>query len=324
MDVSERKKTSAVAKFASSEFAEADWYSTGLITGHSEIINSHPRLLRSLSFGDPDYDSCVMEVLAEIFEEDPGTLVEVIDHFDIDHWYKQKYPEKHERIFGASTVRTPNYWKPARLRVFVSHLSSNKYRASWLKKSMEEYGVSVFLAHEDIEPSKEWRDEVEAGLASMDLLLAIVEPEFKESDWCAQEVGYALGRNVDVIPLRAGTDPFGFFGKYQGVQIKGKKPELVAQELLRLLLGKPKHRRKILQGMPGELSQMGSDKKLSLINEIADWNLLTNVELKNILEQSGLSEHEKNKLDLLIRKVDAFKVQQVALPTVEFDDDIPF
>ena len=84
----------------------------------------------------------------------------------------------------------------------------------------------AFIAHEDIEASKEWRDEVEAGLETMEVLVAVVEPGFKESDWCAQEVGYALGRKIDIIPLRAGLDPFGFFGKYQGIQIKGKYPEM--------------------------------------------------------------------------------------------------
>jgi hypothetical protein len=42
-------------------------------------------------------------------------------------------------------------------------------------------------------------NEVEAGLETMEVLIAEVEPGFKESDWCAQEVGFALGRHIDVM-----------------------------------------------------------------------------------------------------------------------------
>src|SRR3990167_623752 len=136
---------------------------------------------------------------------------------------------------------------------------------SAMKLGLANWGISAFIAHEDIEASREWRDEVEAGLESMQVLVAVVEPGFKESDWCVQEVGYALGRKIDIIPLCVGLDPFGFFGKYQGIQVKGKKPDKVASEIVQTLLKKPQHRNMLLQSMSKAFAMLQSKNKTELI-----------------------------------------------------------
>jgi len=249
MDSSERKKVAVIAKYIIESFSDSDWYSLGQVTGKLKVITDHPRLFRSLSFGDEDYPYCVAEVLDTIFSGSGGLIPEVIDYFDIDLWYQQKDPAKHKKIFISSSIKSADFWKDGYVKIFVSHLSSNRERMSAMKLGLANWGISAFIAHEDIEASREWRDEVEAGLESMDVLVAVVEPGFKESDWCVQEVGYALGRRIDIIPLRAGLDPFGFFGKYQGIQIKGKYPEQVANEIAQTLLKKPQHRNMLLQSM---------------------------------------------------------------------------
>ena len=154
----------------------------------------------------------------------------------------------------------------------------------------------------------------------MDVLAAVVEPGFKESDWCAQEVGYALGRKVEIIPLRAGMDPFGFFGKFQGLQIKGKYPETAAKELAQLLLKKPKHRTKCLRGLGLAINRSTSKRKIETINLLDDWSVLTDENLKVLLESASLSAYEKAELKNIIARVGAFA------PTSPWDDidDIPF
>lgn len=157
----------------------------------------------------------------------------------------------------------------------------------------------------------------------MDVLVAVVEPGFKESDWCAQEVGYALGRKVDIIPLRAGLDPFGFFGKYQGIQVKGKLPDRVANELTHALLNKPRHRVQLLQCIAKAFAILSSKKKIELINTLDSWSTVTDQQIKLLLEQASLSELERKSLDRLIARVGAFKQPELATPTDDFDD-IPF
>jgi len=213
MNSSERKKVSVICKYAIESFNEGDWLTLGQITGSLKKVTDHGRLLRSLSFGDDDYSFSAAEVLDDIFKSDTDLIPDVIDHFDVDLWYSQKHPDKYRRVFLETKVTNADFWEDGYLKLFVSHLSSNKSRMSALKASLSNWGVCAFIAHEDVEPSREWRDEVEAALQSMEILVAVVEPGFKESDWCAQEVGYALGRGIDVIPLCAGLEPFGFFGK---------------------------------------------------------------------------------------------------------------
>lgn len=184
-------------------------------------------------------------------------------------------------------------------------------------------GIPAFVAHEDIQATREWRDEVEAGLETMEVLVAVVEPGFRESDWCAQEVGFALGKKVEVIPLRAGLDPFGFFGKFQGIQIKGKNPQTVADELAQILLKKPQHRERLLLSMAKAFASLQTSKKMRLISLLDSWSIATDVQLKNLLENSSLSDFEKQDAGHLILRTGAFQRSQKN-GFDDIDDDIPF
>lgn len=108
-------------------------------------------------------------------------------------------------------------WKPGYFRLFISHLSEYKESASNLKECLQNFGIDGFVAHEDITPSKEWEQEIEAALFSLDALCAIVVPGFENSNWCDQEVGIALGRKKMVFSIKKGKNPYGFFGKYQAL-----------------------------------------------------------------------------------------------------------
>ncbi|MCH7879176.1 MAG: toll/interleukin-1 receptor domain-containing protein [candidate division Zixibacteria bacterium] len=108
-------------------------------------------------------------------------------------------------------------WGVHSLHLFVSHVSAEKDFAVNLKLELNEYGVSSFVAHEDVEPTREWLNEIEAALFSADALLALFTPEFPESEWTDQELGVAIGRTLPVIPIRKGMDPYGFVGKFQGI-----------------------------------------------------------------------------------------------------------
>jgi AbiJ N-terminal domain 5/TIR domain len=320
MNEAERKKASVITKYAVENFSAGDWLTVGQLTGQLPQIEGHPRLLRSLGFGDEDYEYCVADVFDKIFTNENEAIETVIEHFDIDLWYEQKDPKRYERIFRLRRV-TPSFWKPGYLRAFVSHLSKSREKVAYLKSALEGWGVSSFIAHQDIEPTKEWQAEIEAGLSSMDLLVAIIEPGFRESLWTDHEVGFALGRNVDVIPLLVGEIPHGFLAKIQGIQAKGKIPSVVADELVLVLLRKPKHRRELLSGMATALGLASSKDKTDRIAKLDDWGAVADQQLKELLERSALSESDKVSLKPLINRVGAFRPEVVE---VEVDDDTPF
>jgi hypothetical protein len=127
-------------------------------------------------------------------------------------------------------------WQPGMLRLFLSHVSTQKRQVALLKKELQVYGVSSFVAHEDIEPAAEWQTEIIYGLLSMNALAALITPTFKESTWTDQEIGVALGRGILVVPVRLGQDPYGFVGRQQAISGSLNDPETLAGKLVDVLL----------------------------------------------------------------------------------------
>ena len=102
-------------------------------------------------------------------------------------------------------------------RVFISHKTEYKKQASELKKRLSIIGVSCFVAHEDIEPTSVWVEEILSALFSADALLALITDKFYESQWTDQEIGIAIGRNLPIWACRLGNDPHGFIGRFQAI-----------------------------------------------------------------------------------------------------------
>jgi hypothetical protein len=130
----------------------------------------------------------------------------------------------------------PSFWQPGFFRLFITHVATTKGDAHRLKALLATFHVAAFVAHDDIEPTREWQAEIERALRTMDALAAVITPDFLSSRWCDQEVGFAIGRGKLVIPLRAGADPHGFLGKYQGLQIAGIAPSAVAEKVVEILI----------------------------------------------------------------------------------------
>jgi hypothetical protein len=127
---------------------------------------------------------------------------------------------------------TKRIWGDPGYRVFLTHKSKVKAKASKLKDSLRTFGISAFVAHKDIRPTKEWRDEIENALSTMDALVALMTDGFHESEWTDQEIGYAFGRGVPIIAVRLGVDPYGFIGKFQALSCTWKEASVEIVKLL--------------------------------------------------------------------------------------------
>lgn len=138
-----------------------------------------------------------------------------------------------------SAEETPGFWQPGFFRLFITHVATNKPQAHQLKVVLAKYQIAAFVAHDDIEPTREWQAEIERALRTMDALLALISPGFLSSRWCDQEVGIAIGRGKLVLPLRLGADPHGFLGKYQGLQAIGADDVTLAEKIVEILLQNP-------------------------------------------------------------------------------------
>ncbi len=118
---------------------------------------------------------------------------------------------------AVSSDTTKRIWGEEGFRLFLSHKSEVKKETSDLKNRLHLFGISCFVAHEDIHPTKAWQDEIECALASMDGFVALLTAKFHDSEWTDQEVGFALARGVPIIAVRLEKDPYGFIGKFQGL-----------------------------------------------------------------------------------------------------------
>jgi hypothetical protein len=137
-------------------------------------------------------------------------------------------------------VELPRFWTPGRFRVFLSHLASHKEEIGELQAWLKQLDISAFVAHNDIAPTSSWMDEILLALETCQAVVAILREGFHESQWTAQELGYAMGRGLLIITVRAGQDPRGFVGKFQALSWDGANVGQLARRINEILLSHEK------------------------------------------------------------------------------------
>ena len=121
-------------------------------------------------------------------------------------------------------------------RLFISHLAEKKALAADLQANLTRFGISSFVAHNDIEPSQEWLMQIVIALRTCDALVVLQHEKFHESKWTDQEIGFALGRGTPVFPVSFdGQIPYGFFGGIQAFKGHGKSAGEIADNLFNAL-----------------------------------------------------------------------------------------
>lgn len=253
-------------------------------------------------------------------DEKDALIVRIADELEVPHNYTMVEP---------SAALEVSFWEPFHFKLFVSHLSSFKKTTGLLQAALRSYGVSAFVAHVDIEPTKEWLDEIEAGLCSMDALAAILMPGFKESSWTDQEIGFAIGRSILVIPIMRGLNPYGFISRYQGLNAEGRTVASVADSVFRILIGSKKTRSRMLACLIDTTIRAPSvESSLEKLGHISSIEGIPAVYLEKLRDgaTSSVALSSGAPLDRLNELLAKYKLQPVTTnqtPTT-FDDDIPF
>jgi hypothetical protein len=209
--------------------------------GRSELVE----VLQSAnaSFDQIDYDNwnggtstwaLRLEVPVSVFASIESRLSNVEKEIEakLQH-FSRAYPNDHLNTVSVSPLASSaaasnarlvpsdmdvhRIWPDRMFRLFLSHVSAHRVAVGKLKDELARRGVAAFVAHEDIEPSLEWQNEIELALRSMHALAALITPDFHASLWTDQEMGWAFGRGLQVIPIRLGANPYGLAGKVQGL-----------------------------------------------------------------------------------------------------------
>lgn len=163
-----------------------------------------------------------------------------------------------EPLSTVSTQLGP--WQKDHFRLFFSHTHPNKKLAAEIRGDLLDKGVDLFVAHEMIEPTKEWMEEILVALATCDAMVALLTSDFADSAYCDQEVGFALSRDVLIIPIRHGADPHGFISKFQA--LPGDTSQLASHNLARaifeVLVASPKTAAKLAPAIAQRYSEAHS------------------------------------------------------------------
>ncbi len=196
---------------------------------------------RMLAFWEVEEDDVVASVVKGLLEDannndkitvqDNEKAQKVINRLEGNEEHRNEV-----QGFATAEEKIINHriWGDGRVRVFLSHKSEFMNETATLKKELAFYGVSCFVAHQDIKPTKLWQDEIEKALHSMDVLVALMTDGFQKSNWTDQEIGFAMGRKKLIVSVSMGTDPYGFIGKYQGVASNWEDAPLKIMKILML------------------------------------------------------------------------------------------
>jgi AbiJ N-terminal domain 5 len=106
------KKIIALRQRVVANFDAGNWEEVGLLTGHSRTIDTYPRLLRSLNWGDEDYGGNVLGVLRRIAESDPNAfrIIEqyVDERFPGEAEYVSAKPAQRRITFAPNVFTVPD------------------------------------------------------------------------------------------------------------------------------------------------------------------------------------------------------------------------
>jgi hypothetical protein len=187
--------------------------------------NIQNRIREDINEMDDSQNEHISDVFLQMQSANNENWRGLTDIYQMPNNIAQVSLEVQQRIWGNGTVR-----------IFLSHISKDKVEAARIKSALNDMEIAAFVAHEDIKPTKEWHEEIENALFSMNVLVALLTPEFHKSDWTDQEIGVAIGRGVPLISILLGIDPYGLMGKWQGIRgCRLGDPDDTAHEILKLL-----------------------------------------------------------------------------------------
>lgn len=83
-------------------FDASDWKELGYATNTIDYISSHPRLLRSLAWGDSDYRGHILDAIEVILERDPANLQILLGFRGLENWIKENEPSIHAEVYGVT------------------------------------------------------------------------------------------------------------------------------------------------------------------------------------------------------------------------------
>ncbi|OGR41947.1 MAG: hypothetical protein A2X35_11610 [Elusimicrobia bacterium GWA2_61_42] len=158
----------------------------------------------------------------------------------------------------SGNERVQAIWKNKPVKIFISHQNSDKVAAAKLSAFLSKFNMAAFVAHEAIEPTIPWQSEIKIALNTMDVFLALLTSNFRNSKWTDQEVGFAVAKKAVIIHVRDGQDPYGFIGETQSLSMPIEENENLGMEIISILLKNPVLKSRVRETLFVTLENIGN------------------------------------------------------------------
>ena len=79
----------SLATALSQAIGESEWKKIAMLHGLESLISDHPRFLRSLQWGDPDFEGHVVDLVDYLYERDQDVLCSLFLCDDVQRWLKR-------------------------------------------------------------------------------------------------------------------------------------------------------------------------------------------------------------------------------------------
>lgn len=194
-----------------SGFDADNWEELGLLTGATDLIVGHHRLLRSLFWGDEDYAGNVLTVLRQMIEQNPRTLPIIESYLDrnfpSESTYVSAKPSERRITFSPYVFHIPDgYVEPDLVAVMMPF--SFEFNAAYaaIKEATSSCGLRCLRA-DDI-----WEDTtIVQDIFSLIFRAQVVVVDFTNKNANVMyETGVAHTLGKHVVPISQSLDDVPF------------------------------------------------------------------------------------------------------------------
>jgi len=112
-----------------------------------------------------------------------------------------------------------------RFRVFLSYSRKDRESVEVIDAALRDINLAP-VWDRDIPPGMSFTDEIKSQIATAHLLMPILTTFTRESPWVHQEIGFAIGIDIPVLPIALGSLPGEMLSGIQALRVKENLADL--------------------------------------------------------------------------------------------------
>jgi hypothetical protein len=128
--------------------------------------------------------------------------------------------------------------------IMISYKTANRATADEFYAKLESAGLSPWMDYKGVEPGTKWRDELLKELRSCNAFVALLTPEYVQSEHCRMEIFIARSRGCAVLPVVL-EDCFDLLERYE--ETKGLADTFMVRLYRLSVVGLPITRKEAIQ-----------------------------------------------------------------------------